>query len=253
MPSTCFASRKRSPTNSGDTGEGGTELPGELADAVLDHVGLYRVTIRPALSRAVFQGGYPGNVLKELLAAGLLAVHHDPRLGGYTLYTLTPAGARGRVPRKRAAELTTRRLPRHLATLWHCTMTDTPRMRLEPEQVARLLGRDLPVGPQGLYCLAGQERVEKLYVPGPETPPAAVLRAVARDMHAARRGDAAVLMDARLFTFVILVDVAARAAAIRAAIRAPRFPRFAQVQVAFAPTPATLPAALRDGGGGFHG
>ena len=97
-------------------------------EEILRHLGLYRISIRPVLSRLFFAGRDPGNVLQRLRAAGLVQEWPKRRasdagaragfLTGLSYYQLTVAGALGRVPLTRAAPLNTRALHKHFAVLW---------------------------------------------------------------------------------------------------------------------------------------
>ena len=195
-------------------------------EAILRHLGLYRISIRSVLSRLFFAGRDPGNVLQRLRAAGLVQEWPKRRasdararagfLTGLSYYQLTVAGALGRVPLTRAAPLNTRALHKHFAVLWFCAMAGAARTRLEPSTLTRLFGGEMPprVLAQVPHCLEereGTRRIHRLYVPSPTANPRTVLRRLDADLTEAR-GTPGKLTDwIRTGTYALSVLVMQRA------------------------------------------
>lgn len=139
---------------------------------ILDHIGLYRLTLRAVLSRRFLDGSDPANVLQRLRDAGLIRERRQP-LRPLSFYQLTDAAARVRgFSVKRARPLKFQSLSTHLAVLWFCCMVDEDRRRLERHHLERLFPGELAAGPLPPHCLevkAGRRRLYRIFVPGART------------------------------------------------------------------------------------
>jgi hypothetical protein len=222
-------------------------MAGPRDDAILHHIGLYRLTLRVVLARVFFAGRDPGNVLLRLRRQQLIqerplrTARGDPQtpvVGSFSYYQLTPAGAaQVSVPARRATPLATRRARKHLTVLWFCCMMEPARLRLEPHDLARLFGAALPgtLTAQVPHCLegpSGARRIRRLYVPGARTPAHTVVRALRADVDAALLIPAlAPWVEKQTYEFTILVESAPRAAVLEAALDRARLSDHALTQV----------------------
>ena len=107
---------------------------------ILDHIGRYRMTLRPVLDRLFFadESSGCGNVLKRLIDAGLVTAR-DGLPSKRRYYQLTAKGAEGRVPLGRTKPMRAQSLRSAIAILWFCTMGDSPRTRIESWELRDIL------------------------------------------------------------------------------------------------------------------
>lgn len=148
------------------SGEG--ELPPEY-QAILRHIGLYRLTLLEVASQLFCSGnaGRAGRFLGSLAKDGYLNRHdkieNGALPGGITIYTLTPEGARAAgVGKERGQPLGPSALPTHLAVLWFCCLSDRRRYRLEPEELTLLLG-DESIHQNTACCITEEEDGPRVY------------------------------------------------------------------------------------------
>lgn len=184
--------------------------------AILRHVGLYRLSVRPVLSRVFLSGRDPGNVVKELIKKGLL--QSRPGLGGRnSYYQLTERGAAASgFPGSRAEAPGPQAIQEHLGILWFCTMLGRSRTRLESDALAELFPGGPPRGEHCLEKLAGGYRVTELYVPTADTSLENVARRVREQLESALANpEVSKWVGTRQYAFAILVDTEDRAPAVR--------------------------------------
>lgn len=184
--------------------------------AILQHIGLYRVTLRPILSRLFFGEGSCAYVLHRLTAGGLVQTRKGLRSNrSYYQLTLKGAGAAA-VPADRSKPLGTQALHTHLSIAWFCCMQRVRRYRLEAEAVAGLLGGEAPPGDHCVEDDPKRPRVYRVYAPGPTVVLRNVLRQVGEHIAEARGSPTARdWMRARAYAFGVLVETDERRAALR--------------------------------------
>jgi len=95
---------------------------------VLEHIGLYSLTLRQVLDHAFFDGrdNACNNVIKSLKQKGLIVDRHELH-GRVTYYQLSEEGALRAALTTAAAAPILSRLHQHLAILWFCFMDTVPR------------------------------------------------------------------------------------------------------------------------------
>lgn len=185
---------------------------------ILQHIGLYRISLRPVLERLFFDGRSSGNVVQRLRDAGHIALAKLP--GRVSYYRLSGKGAELlQLPRSRAVAFGAQALQTHLALLWFCCMGDGRRFRTNAEELSKLFPEDPP---KGDHCAEPGERIRlyQVYVPGPDTPVRRIIREVRKRFYAARLDtQLSRWIDGRLYSFAILVDSDERRKAVRAALK----------------------------------
>lgn len=226
---------------------------------VLGHVGLYRLSLRPTLSRLFFGGHDPSSVLQRLRGQGLLQERTDGLPGRISYYQLTDgAAARLGLPLKRAAPLGERALLTHLAVLWFATMDGIPRTRVEPRALESLFGEASPATPQSVHCLEdveGRRRIYRVFVPGRRSTIGALLKSIRSEIAVAKEagGELASWLQARVYGFAVLVETPEWQTALQEALRRSDILSEAHVAVSLAPSPETLLRALADYRAKAHG
>lgn len=215
--------------------------------AILRHIGLYRITVRPVLERLFFPDTEPGSVLQRLRESRLIVAKKLKRTISY--YQLTPAGANATgIRNTRADPLGPSALHHHLAILWFCTMDGTERYRVEHENLTE---HGIPRPPRtGEHCVEigpqGRSRILQVYVPDCSTDPDRVRRRLKEATQKALadstlRG----LIKARQYGFAVLVDLESRRQSTRELVERTRLrgkplSAHAHFQVNLAPAPATV-------------
>lgn len=231
----------------------------ERREQMLDHIGRYRVTLRATLEHLFNLD--PGNDILELRRAGLVAQNHGlpGRLG---CYRLTAAGTTGRVPRDRgAADFVGRALLTHLSVLWFsCMMAEQSRVRLEADELERLLGKEAPPVDQAPHCAdqvgPGEDaQLYRVFVLGQRSREDHTLAAIARATDSAlrERGKLATWIESGVYGFAVLTEMEERCEDVRTELRKRGLLTKARFLVESVPGPATLKRAL-DGyrGGRAH-
>lgn len=218
-------------------------------EAILRHIGLYRVTLRAVLGEVFFSGGNPANVIQRLVDEKLI-VPRPGLPGGVSYYQLTRDGARHRVPLARADTFKPRALLVHLAILWFCCMETPRRVRLEDEHLERLFGAARPKAPQKPHCLEegeGRKRLLRLYVPGRRSTNSSVLKLIRAGLEeVGRRRELSEWQRSRSYGFAILVDMEERKQALIRKIRETGILSEAFVSVHRVPSPETILEALHE-------
>lgn len=130
-------------------------VPDQFVDAALDHIARYRLTVFPALQQLpVFSGCASGqikDVLRECQRQSLIGsapLHHGARY-----WYLDALGAQAcELPEDRVGPLSEPAKIRALAMLRFCCLSDRPRRRLTPQELAEAFPVIAPVGlPSGYY------------------------------------------------------------------------------------------------------
>lgn len=136
--------------------------------AILRHVALYRLTL-PQIVEKLFcqEGGNAGSILATLAGAGLLRSHKKKNEGALPgpvgFFTLTPAGERTTgVLEDRSEKLGPAAIRMHLAVVWFCCMSGRRRYRLEPKELKSLFGEHPPHANVAM-CLADDSDGLRLY------------------------------------------------------------------------------------------
>lgn len=108
-------------------------------EAILAHIGRYRVSLASIISREFFGGRNPRNVLQRLQLEK--RIQSWPLSGPLRYYQLTVREARRRgLPKDRGTGFGPRAVQLHLAVLWYCFCEGTARKRREPAELRKLLG-----------------------------------------------------------------------------------------------------------------
>ena len=216
-------------------------------EEILAHIGLYRITIREAVS-AAFGLRNPGTVLQRLRADGLV-IQHDGLPGKVSYYQLTARGACDRVPLERARPLGPPALRQHLAILWFAHLTERPRRRLEECNVRELFGSDGPSARQVGYCVetdGDARRLLRIHVPGESVPAARVVKALRElivDLEQ-RGAEVRSWLLARSLGIAVLADTPERTTILRSALATSGLSSRVHVSVHAAATPRTLTSFL---------
>jgi hypothetical protein len=219
-------------------------------EAILGHIGLYRLTLRATLERLFFGGGRDAcdNVLRRLAAEGRLRpVSGLPGRVSYYQLTAAEAGRRG-LPANRAATLRPQALQLHLAVLWFCCMTPSPRVRLEPAEL-RTLEPAIPFWPQLAHCVEGGAfpRVYRVEVLGPRARTGDLIARTRRRLaQALAVPELAPLVRHGRYAVAVLTGEDARRPAVEAALERRGLRRRAHIIVEHAPAPTSLPKVLHD-------
>lgn len=147
-------------------------------DQILNHVGLYQLTLRRVIDEQFFDGGNSGNVVQRLVASRHLQIR-DGLPGRLNYYQLTRAEARRRgLPESRARALQNQALHTALATLWFCTMSESNRHRLEQHEVDRLFPEEAPVAIHCVERSTDSHRLIRMKVTDPDSDDRTVLRSL---------------------------------------------------------------------------
>ncbi len=210
---------------------------------ILDHIGRYRLTLRPVLDRLFFaqDSSGCGNVLARLIAQGYVQARQVlPRRRCY--YQLTKLGAAGRVPESRARPLRGQALRTWLGVLWFCCMQGGKRRLLELAE----LSQALPGPPPGIHVVEAGEgyRVFHVRVVGLRAKTGYVVRQVLQDMKVAmQQPKLAAWVRNRDYGFAVLAE-RPRVTPILDLVRRNRLDEHARVTVVPVPGPHSLQKEL---------
>lgn len=197
----------------------------DVNTAILRCLATHRVATRPAVARLIPSGAAPDKRLRRLAADGLVRV--NKRLpGNRSLYQLTPAGAAHvGVPESRARPMGPQAVLKHLGILLFCEAKPEERFRVEPEELAPLLGTALSDGAHCLCRMGERTVVLRCYVPARETPLVTVVRRLRRTLRELRQSPqvAEFIRDGR-YGFAVVVDNPSRRRALMDAVRTPDGP-----------------------------
>lgn len=225
--------------------------------AILRHVALYRLTLPIVVERLFCQkyGGDASTILIKLAKEGYLRDHKTLQEGAFKgkvrYFTLTREGAKvAGVSEERGEVLGPAALPKHLATLWFCCMSDQRRHRLEPNEIEALFGSHA-LHPNTPCCVAEEQdglRVYRIYETSTD-----VARTV-KQLRAsiAKAWESSFLrpwLESGELGFVILAKTRSKCADLNKAMKSdgqlqPSVADECHVIVRFAPGPANLKATL---------
>lgn len=147
-------------------------------DQILNHVGLYQLTLRRIIDEQFFDGKTSGNVIQRLVRDNQLQIR-DGLPGRLSYYQLTRAEATRRgLPESRARALQNQALHTALAVLWFCTMSKSNRHRLEQSEVDRLFPESSPVA---IHCVernSDSHRLIRMKVIDPDSDDRTIVRSL---------------------------------------------------------------------------
>lgn len=216
-------------------------------EAILDHIGLYRISLRVVLEAHFFEGRNCGNVVQRLIDQRRIVSRRG--LGtSLSYYQLSLAEARRRnLPQDRGCPLGPRAIATHLAILWFACMQPAQRRRLETADVVRTFG-DLPSACAHVAETAPCKQFYRIHVVSPATRVPDMLKRVQAEIaDACHHPELRKWLKAERYTFTLLTDAAriqAIEAGIRAAIARGRLPQRPPIHCAGVPSPVTIQEVL---------
>lgn len=110
----------------------------ERDQKILEHVGLYYITLRATLERLFFDGNKTacGNIITRLTKQKRLVSRPRAFPGGVSYYQITDSEAkRLGLPEYRAKAPAGQALPEKLSTLWFCCMSEKRRSKIEKKRL----------------------------------------------------------------------------------------------------------------------
>lgn len=147
-------------------------------DQILNHIGLYQLTLRRVIDEQFFDGGNSGNVVQRLVVGKQIQIR-DGLPGRLNYYQLTRAEAKRRgLPESRARALQNQALHTALATLWFCAMSESNRHRLEQHEVDGLFPDASPVAIHCVERSPESHRLIRIKVTDPDSDDRTVLRSL---------------------------------------------------------------------------
>jgi hypothetical protein len=159
-------------------------------EAIVEHLGRYRLSIRRVIEHLFFEGKSCSDVLSRLIEQQRVQDRSAQKgqaffHGRVSYYQLTPREAarhQPSFPRNRAGLFEEYALLKHFSVLWFCCMGPQRRQRLEPEEVHEVCGVKVPR--QGAYCinLTDPLRLYSVYVPGNTIGDTRLLKKVREDV-----------------------------------------------------------------------
>ncbi|RMG58900.1 MAG: hypothetical protein D6717_02195 [Gammaproteobacteria bacterium] len=218
----------------------------ERDQKILDHIGRYRITLRPVLDQVFFakDSSGCGNVLRRLTNAGLVTAREGlPSRRRY--YQLTAKGAEGRVPLGRTKPMRAQALRSAIAVLWFCTMNQRSRQRMEAWELREILAGSTPAG---THCIqpGTPTTVFRVQVPSGRTKTAGVVSALRDHMkNSFQRPVLKQMAKDQRYGFAVLAE-AERTSELRAAIARHNLARYAPIIIESVPSPQTITRALND-------
>ncbi len=218
-------------------------------EAILAHIGLYRISLRVVLEARFFEGRSCGNVIQRLVSQQRLVSR--PGLGrSLSYYQLTLSEARRRnLPQDRGRPLGPRALATHLAVLWFTFMRDAKRRRLEDADIAATFG-DLPSGCPHVAESKPKKRIFRIHVVSPATRVPDLVKRLRAEIDAARQHpELDKWLSVDRYTFGLLTDpvrVKSIHDGIQAAAQKGRLPRRPPIICEGVPSPATIQEVIRD-------
>ena len=182
---------------------------------ILEHVGRYRLTTRPALDKLFFPSSSGcGNVLARLLSNRML--RRRPGLPGRrSHYQLTEkSAAEVGVPVSRTVQSGPQALREALSILAYCVLevrpaSTTSRMRLEVAELAELTGARFGPGPSPHVLEVSEEhRIYRVSTPSPTTRSGSIVRGAATWLEKATATEALKSwVQAGKYAYLVLAEV----------------------------------------------
>lgn len=215
-------------------------------DRILDHIGLYSISLRPVLERLFFDGRNCGNVIQRLTRQEKI-VSRPGLPSRIRYYQLTPSEATARAfPQHRTEPLGTQAINKHLAVLWHCCIADGKRYRLERSDVKSKVSKHLPPGDYAVEQNDGKHRITRLRIASSDAEDSSILRWVRGEISKAAKHPALRrLQRSGQIAYTLLADVETRIPSLEKTLDDSGLLEQATVVVSFAPSPQTLAIALR--------
>ncbi|MFH1747362.1 MAG: hypothetical protein ABIG44_10005, partial [Planctomycetota bacterium] len=188
-------------------------------DDILDHIGLYRISLRFIIEHRFFEGGNCGNVVQRLIKQKRIQ-SVDGLPGSLAYYQLTLGEARARsLPQDRGRALGPRALATHLAVLWFCCLPSVPRRRLEVGELEKLFG-EVPSGCPHVAQAGSKPRVYRVYLVSSATRTADVIKRLRSEIAAAvRKRPLDTWIAGGRYVFALLTDAVPRAQALARAVQ----------------------------------
>jgi len=215
-------------------------------DDILDHIGLYRISLRFVIERLFFEGMNCGNVIQRLIKQKrVLSMAGLP--GSLAYYQLTLGEARRRnLPQDRGRAFGPRALATHLAILWFCSVTQVPRRRLEAAELRDLFDR-VPSGCPHVGQGGPKPRVYRVYVVSSGTRIADVIKRLRSEIGSTlRKPPLGAWTAGGRYVFALLTDAAPRAEALARAVERAELHQRAQILCDGVPSPLTIQDAIHD-------
>ena len=216
-------------------------------DRILDHIGLYSLSLRPVLERLFFNGKNCGNVVQRLTKQGKI-VSRPGLPSRVRYYQLTASEATARAfPQHRTEPLGTQAINKHLAILWHCCLADGTRHRIERGDVKSNVSEHLPPGDYAVEQFEGNHRIVRLRIASSDAEDSSIVRWVRGEVgKAAKHPHLSRLQRSGQVAYVLLADTKTRIPSLQRSLEDSGLLEQSTVVVAFAPSPQTLPVALRN-------
>ncbi len=225
--------------NSTNTNSGSTK---DRDDAVLEHIGRYRVSIRPVLRDLFFSSSAAalGNVLTRLAKAK--RIQALPLKGGFSAYQLTREECRRRnLPENRGIPLGTDALHEAIAVLWFCRMGKPERRRLEDANAEALLPSLRIEKPHCTEHSKDADRIYRVYVPDSTSGTDSIMKTVRRYTDEIQNHPTAYdWLTHGEYAIAILVETESRKKQIEDELSKRTFPPGSHIVVEIAPGPTTL-------------
>ncbi len=215
-------------------------------EKILEHLGRYRISLRPILERLFFDGRTSGNVIQRLLKSG--RIHSREGLPNrIRYYQLTMSEARKRsIPVGRSEPYAAQALNVHLGVLWLCCVEKANCHRVEEKALKDRFEQTLR-GPLCIERDGDSHKMLHVRVATADTEDTNLLRSLRGDINdALDRPDLAKPMTAGQFAFVVLVDTLARKRSLSKTLAEHELSELADIQIHFAPSHETLAQALRE-------
>lgn len=192
--------------------------------SILEHIGLYRVSIRRAISKACMGGRDCGSVIHDLCERGFLS-KAQVLAQRRTCYRLTRKATEYLgLPESVAREDAGQALHINLAILWHCVLTELPpgeeRRRLSQVELESFFPERTPDAPHTINAIDGRHRIMRIYVPGAGTKTKAIKGWVRQVLESSAAHPALhEWQERRQYGFAILVHTEGRRARLSKLLR----------------------------------
>lgn len=237
--------KKGSPTSSG---EPPAPLLTDPEREILEHIGRYRISVRPVLTSLFFGGDKirTQDAIARLRDRGWIANVKGGLPGGYSYYQLTAKGCtEAAFPLDRSRPLAATGLSKALAVLWFATMNGKRRARLKedapPAGFPPTSGRAPHVGEA---IGEGRARIVRIHIASETSDHASPLKEIREAVEAMRATpEGREVIESGAYCFAILVHNEEKKERFTEAIKAyqQRHPLGAVIDVETAPTPGTFP------------
>lgn len=213
----------------------------EREDRLLQHIGLYRLSLRHIIERQFFNGGNSGNVIQRLLEGSRIQARDKGFRGRLSYYQLTLSEARRQgLPEERAASFGPQALFTHLAIVWFCCASAIRRRRLEEHELQKLFD-EIPPGVAHCVEVGRDPCVFRIHTVGPKTKIADLIKRLrAAVVTPPSRPTVADWMQKRKYGFVVLAESIARCQAIRQSLTKSGLLSVARIHVERVPGPLTI-------------